>query len=594
MNILEIEDMIKGLPDQALQEEAQAPSGQVPQFLVVSEIQRRTDMRKRFQAQDQQPQGTVSDQILQEGIASIAPQQQMPQQMMPQQQMPQEAMMYSGGIVEMADLGRVPYGSISPNVDMGRLYEMYGDQSQGRPSLDFRGAWNQYETEEEEDLYQPQYTPMQSRIGEIISENNPDYVLLNQSMNQAERIPPNVYSPEKQEDEGSILDSLSSYYRPSPQIVREQETISPEGSYAERLETEKRQRESVEPSEIYFSPTTGFPWLERSTDQERINQLTEIIQQIESTQDTTHPDVQRRIQSLQKEISSLSSVARAENLVKEIEGKSSTDEVIEEIEGGGTDVDSGGINTGPIIDDSKNKQGVTLGRNAASAANPTGKASEQELQQITDTNSLLAQVHRLRMSGQEVKQPDYEKFRQAAQDRADKIREETRQDAYSQALIQFGAGVAEGDMARGLRDAGTAVAEAKTTGRTLATEEQRIQEAYALKIAEADSDKEKVRLQRESDALTLASTILGEIGKTDRSVQGLMTAILRDPLSATMLLEQAQEEAERIAKLQNREPTRKDVFDAYMRSLQNIPQTIIGGSGSQTNTNQPQGFSVAQ
>ena len=48
MNILEVEDIIKGLPDQALQKEAQAPSGQVPQFLVVSEIQRRTDMRKRF------------------------------------------------------------------------------------------------------------------------------------------------------------------------------------------------------------------------------------------------------------------------------------------------------------------------------------------------------------------------------------------------------------------------------------------------------------------------------------------------------------------------------------------------------------------
>ena len=47
MNILEVEDIIKGLPDQALQKEAQAPSGQVPQFLVVSEIQRRTDMRKR-------------------------------------------------------------------------------------------------------------------------------------------------------------------------------------------------------------------------------------------------------------------------------------------------------------------------------------------------------------------------------------------------------------------------------------------------------------------------------------------------------------------------------------------------------------------
>ena len=47
MNILQQEDIIKGLPDQALQEEAKKPSGQVPQFLVVSEIQRRTDMRKK-------------------------------------------------------------------------------------------------------------------------------------------------------------------------------------------------------------------------------------------------------------------------------------------------------------------------------------------------------------------------------------------------------------------------------------------------------------------------------------------------------------------------------------------------------------------
>ena len=90
MNILEVEDIIKGLPDQALQKEAQAPSGQVPQFLVVSEIQRRTDMRKRFQSQQQKPQGTISQQIVQEGIASIAPP---PQQMMPQQPMaPQQPM----------------------------------------------------------------------------------------------------------------------------------------------------------------------------------------------------------------------------------------------------------------------------------------------------------------------------------------------------------------------------------------------------------------------------------------------------------------------------------------------------------------------
>jgi len=74
MNILEQEDLIKGLPDAALMQEASAPSGQVPQFLVVSEIKRRSDMRKRFE-KEQQPQGTVKDQIMMEamGIAPMMP-----------------------------------------------------------------------------------------------------------------------------------------------------------------------------------------------------------------------------------------------------------------------------------------------------------------------------------------------------------------------------------------------------------------------------------------------------------------------------------------------------------------------------------------
>ena len=39
MNILEVEDLVKGLPDEALMQEAQQPSGQygyVPQFLLIS------------------------------------------------------------------------------------------------------------------------------------------------------------------------------------------------------------------------------------------------------------------------------------------------------------------------------------------------------------------------------------------------------------------------------------------------------------------------------------------------------------------------------------------------------------------------------
>ena len=50
-NIIEAEDDVKGMPDQALQRMAQQPDGRYPQFLVVSEIQRRSNMRKRFEAQ---------------------------------------------------------------------------------------------------------------------------------------------------------------------------------------------------------------------------------------------------------------------------------------------------------------------------------------------------------------------------------------------------------------------------------------------------------------------------------------------------------------------------------------------------------------
>jgi len=58
-NILEQEDFVKGLPDEYLYEEAQQPSGQVPPYLVISEIQRRTDMRERYTAnQEQQPDTT--------------------------------------------------------------------------------------------------------------------------------------------------------------------------------------------------------------------------------------------------------------------------------------------------------------------------------------------------------------------------------------------------------------------------------------------------------------------------------------------------------------------------------------------------------
>jgi hypothetical protein len=109
-NLIQLEDDVKGLPDQALQQLAQRPNPQLPQFLVVSEIQRRSDMRKRFEARQQQPQGTVAQQIVapqQQGIgAMVSPGQQPMPPRMPMQPPMQQPMapqgMSGGGVVRMA------------------------------------------------------------------------------------------------------------------------------------------------------------------------------------------------------------------------------------------------------------------------------------------------------------------------------------------------------------------------------------------------------------------------------------------------------------------------------------------------------------
>ena len=45
MNIIEVEDKLKSVPDNSLSSEMTNPSGMFPQYLVMSEIQRRQKMR---------------------------------------------------------------------------------------------------------------------------------------------------------------------------------------------------------------------------------------------------------------------------------------------------------------------------------------------------------------------------------------------------------------------------------------------------------------------------------------------------------------------------------------------------------------------
>lgn len=49
MNIIQLEDNLKSVPDDRLQQEMSNPSGNFPQYLVMSEIQRRTKMRQDYE-----------------------------------------------------------------------------------------------------------------------------------------------------------------------------------------------------------------------------------------------------------------------------------------------------------------------------------------------------------------------------------------------------------------------------------------------------------------------------------------------------------------------------------------------------------------
>lgn len=78
MNVIQIQEALKGMPLDQLVREMQMPSGQAPQFLVLGEIARRKQMEQEFAQRQGQPQTTVAEDAVtaagvpQQGIASAA------------------------------------------------------------------------------------------------------------------------------------------------------------------------------------------------------------------------------------------------------------------------------------------------------------------------------------------------------------------------------------------------------------------------------------------------------------------------------------------------------------------------------------------
>jgi hypothetical protein len=99
MNMLDVQDKLKGLSEQQLVQEMQMPSGSAPQFLVLSEITRRKRMRDSVQ---QQPDNTT---VAQEAVAAAG--------------VPQ------GGIADMAQ-ALAPKTDMTQNTGVSPVQGMYG------------------------------------------------------------------------------------------------------------------------------------------------------------------------------------------------------------------------------------------------------------------------------------------------------------------------------------------------------------------------------------------------------------------------------------------------------------------------------------
>jgi hypothetical protein len=123
MNIIQIQDRLKGVPDDALIGYVETPTGEVPSYLALSELQRRKDMRERYQSQAE-PEKSVSDQLIsesmpqglgammptgipeapQEGVGALPPQPEMSPDMMTQ-----------------AGVGSLPAGNVGQNYAGGGI-----------------------------------------------------------------------------------------------------------------------------------------------------------------------------------------------------------------------------------------------------------------------------------------------------------------------------------------------------------------------------------------------------------------------------------------------------------------------------------------
>jgi len=472
MNILEIEDMIKGLPDQALQREAQMPSGQVPQFLVVSEIQRRSDMRKRFQ--ERQPQGTVKDQVVQEGIAAMAPPEPQMQAAMMGMQPPmstgQPVMgMFEGGVVRMAEGLQAPFSEDDPRIqylmqlrDSGRFpnLESVLKELEGQYFDASEEATLQRVTDEPTSVVGP---PNTKELGlnvtnipmtDIVRPGNRAFDALQQVFGEPQQPAPTPFTQEMYDQNiggfRSVVDS-------TPPTMRDA-----------RYPGIQTAQELVELSERQTNP----PGTQASIIDASKLTLTQVDRDLVNA--VTAPD------------------AGGDNKDSPSGGAIDPDDVYGSVL---RQMQSAGQDKLPELD-------LSAARTAAGgigAAAQTLRDSQANYKDLVNTYTPNFMQF----------MPDYASLVQDQETRAQKLREEAGKEAGAQALIQLGAGIAGGDLAGGISRAGKTAAEIKKDARREASAEEQLARRMQMAQQEArmslgiQSETAKTRAQERANDLMI-------------------------------------------------------------------------------------------
>ena len=169
MNIIQLEDNLKSLPDSNLQNEMINPTGMFPQYLVMSEIQRREEMRNDYQGRmaanektpprpsmrEEMMMGITQPQPMMQdsGIAGLLPAQPQGAPIPPTMSAGPDVMpMYGGGVVSM-NTGRSIFGLTDEELKLAGLYDdptTPEDESQTEYEKAILDYYNTLQTEQPE------------------------------------------------------------------------------------------------------------------------------------------------------------------------------------------------------------------------------------------------------------------------------------------------------------------------------------------------------------------------------------------------------------------------------------------------------------